>query len=80
MQMKTHPTPSLLPFVSPELACNFFQRVAFGAVALSTVTFEFLWTPHTCVVLAAAGVGYFQVWKELQKRLGVQERAVRLCV
>ena len=67
----------LLPSISPELAYNFFQSVFFGAVALSTVRFKFLWTPHVCV-LAAAGASHCQVWKELQKRLGVQERAVSL--
>ena len=67
----------LLPSVSPELAYNFFQSVVFGTVALSTVRFKFLWTPHMCV-LAAAGISHCQVWKELQKRLGVQERAVSL--
>jgi len=53
----------LPPSVSRELACNFFQSVAFGAVALSIVTFEFLWSPHMCV-LAVAGAGHCQVWKE----------------
>jgi len=67
----------LLPSVSPELAYNFFQSVVFGAVALSTVRFKFLWTPHMCV-LAAAGISHCQVRKELQKRLGMQERAVSL--
>jgi len=55
----------LPPSVSPELVCNFFQSVAFGAVAPSIVTFEFLWSPHMCV-LAAEGVGHCQVWKESQ--------------
>jgi len=74
--MKTHPVQSLNKSL-PEHLYNFFLSVVFGAVALSTVTFKFLWTPHMCV-LAVAGAGHCQVGRELQKRLGVQERAVSL--
>ena len=57
--------------ISPELAYNLFLSILFGVVALSTVRFKFLWTPHMCV-LAAACASHHQVWGELQKRLGVQ--------
>ena len=61
--------------ISPELAYNLFLSIMFGVVALSTVRFKFLWTPHMCV-LAAACASHHQVWKELLRRLGVQGKVV----
>lgn len=61
--------------ISPDLAYNLFLSILFGVVALSTVRFKFLWTPHMCV-LAGACASHHQMWEEMLRRLGVQGKAV----
>ncbi|XP_078694260.1 protein C-mannosyl-transferase DPY19L3-like isoform X2 [Branchiostoma floridae x Branchiostoma belcheri] len=73
---------SVPPLLSqrPQLAYHAISAAVFGCLAVSTMRFKYLWTPHMCV-LAAAGVADFEAWKILLKKLHVDlsEGKVQLC-
>ncbi|XP_035692785.1 probable C-mannosyltransferase DPY19L3 [Branchiostoma floridae] len=71
--------PSLLS-QRPQLAYHTISAAVFGCLAVSTLRFKYLWTPHMCV-LAAAGVADHETWKILLKKLHVDlsESKVHLC-
>eukprot|EP00058_Branchiostoma_floridae_P007992 XP_002593480.1 hypothetical protein BRAFLDRAFT_70739 [Branchiostoma floridae] len=54
----------------PQLAYHTISAAVFGCLAVSTLRFKYLWTPHMCV-LAAAGVADHETWKILLKKLHV---------
>ncbi|XP_066267940.1 protein C-mannosyl-transferase DPY19L3-like [Branchiostoma lanceolatum] len=64
----------------PQLAYHAISAAVFGCLAVSTMRFKYLWTPHMCV-LAAAGVADFDAWKILLNKLhaGLSESKVHLC-
>ncbi|XP_078373794.1 protein C-mannosyl-transferase DPY19L3-like isoform X1 [Oculina patagonica] len=55
----------------PEVVYQAIQSVFFGALAISTLRFKFLWTPHMC--LFAAGVFCNQsFWKAALNKIGIK--------
>lgn len=56
----------------PEVVYQAIQSVFFGALAISTLRFKYLWTPHMC--LFAAGVFCNQhFWKTVLTKIGLKE-------
>jgi len=55
-----------------EVVYQAIQSVFFGALAMSTLRFKFLWTPHMC--LFAAGVFCNQsFWKAVLNKIGIKQ-------
>ena len=55
----------------PEVVYQVIQSVFFGALAISTLRFKFLWTPHMC--LFAAGMFCNQhFWKTALTKIGLK--------
>jgi len=62
-----------------EVVYQAIQSVFFGALAMSTLRFKFLWTPHMC--LFAAGVFCNQsFWKALLNKIGIKQIYVSIVV
>lgn len=63
----------------PEVVYQVIQSVFFGALAISTLRFKFLWTPHMC--LFAAGVFCNQsFWKAVLNKIGIKHIYVSILV
>lgn len=62
-----------------EVVYQAIQSVFFGALALSTLRFKFLWTPHMC--LFAAGIFCNQsFWKAVLNKIGIKQIYVSIVV
>lgn len=62
-----------------EVVYQAIQSVFFGALAMSTLRFKFLWTPHMC--LFAAGVFCNQsFWKAVLNKIGIKKIFVSIDV
>lgn len=62
-----------------EVVYQAIQSVFFGVLAMSTLRFKFLWTPHMC--LFAAGVFCNQsFWKAVLNKIGIKQIYVSIVV
>lgn len=56
----------------PEVVYQAIQSVFFGALAITTVRFKYLWIPHMC--LFAAGIFCNQAfWKAALNKVGIKQ-------
>ena len=75
----TEEAPPLFLNSHAEVVYQAIQSVFFGALAISTLRFKFLWTPHMC--LFAAGVFCNQsFWKAVLNKIGIKQIYVSIDV
>ncbi|EDO42027.1 predicted protein [Nematostella vectensis] len=61
----------------PELVYCTIQTVLYGAMAVTTLRFKFLWTPHMCV-FGAGTLCHQGFWRFVLERAGIHKPSVRL--